>query len=79
MAVPKHLEQAVARLKDASVRIEAARAQPVTLETLQAWLVALTDFSSALSDIQAFNNESVHEKLHELAGRAGLREMPKGS
>ena len=76
MAIPKHLEEAAARLKDASVRIKAAQAKPLTLESVQEWLIALTDFSSALSDIQAFNNESVHEKLHALAGRAGLREFP---
>jgi hypothetical protein len=76
MAIPKHLEEAAARLKQASTRIEAARAKPLTLATLQEWLGALTDFCSAMSDIQAFNNESIHEKLHELAGRAGIREFP---
>ena len=76
MAVPKHLDEAVVRLKKAAVRVEAARAKPVTVKNLQQWLVALSDFAVALSDIQSFNNESVHEKLHELAARAGLREFP---
>ena len=29
-----------------------------------------------LSEVQAYCNESVHEKLHELAGRIGLRKFP---
>jgi len=72
MAIPKHLDEAVARLKDATRRIEEARAQPLAIETVTAWLAALTDFAMALSDIQSFNNESVHEKLHALAGRVGV-------
>jgi polysaccharide deacetylase 2 family uncharacterized protein YibQ len=78
MAVPKHLDEAVARLKKASARIDTARAKPLTLKNLQQWLAALSDFAAALSDIQSFNNESVHEKLHELAARVGLREFPPG-
>ncbi len=76
MTLAKQLEAAVARLKEASARIEQARAKPVSLESQQEWLTALTDFTSALSDIQEFNNESVHEKLHELAGRMRLRKFP---
>jgi hypothetical protein len=76
MAVPKHSEEAATRLKAAAARIDAARAKPLKIEHLQEWLAALTDFSLALSDVHAFNNESIHEKLHELAGRAGLREFP---
>jgi len=76
MPIPKHLDEAVVRLKAASARIDAARAQPASVASLQEWLTALTDFCRALSDIQSFTNESVHEKLHELAGRVGLREFP---
>lgn len=76
MSLPKHLEEAVGRLKEASARIEQARAKPGTLESQQEWLVALTDFSRALSDIHEFNNESIHEKLHEIAGRLGLKRFP---
>lgn len=76
MAVPKHVDEAAARLKAASARINDVRAKPASIDGLQQWLAALTDFCLALSDIQSFNNESVHEKLHELAGRAGLREFP---
>jgi hypothetical protein len=76
MSLPKHLEDAVARLKEASFRIDRARAKPLTLENQKEWLVALTDFSSALSDIQEYNNESIHEKLHEIAGRIGLKPFP---
>lgn len=76
MTVPKHLEEAAARLKDASSRISQVRDLPFTAENQKAWLEALSDFCIALSDIQAYNNESVHEKLHELAGRIGLRKFP---
>lgn len=76
MAVPKHLEEAAARLKDASSRIAAVRDLPFTAENQKAWLEALSDFCVALADIQTYNNESVHEKLHELAGRMGLRKFP---
>jgi hypothetical protein len=73
MAVPKHLDEATAQLKDAALRIEVARTREPTLESAHEWLGALTDFAMALSDIQSFNNESVHEKLHEIGGRVGLR------
>ena len=76
MAVPKHLDEAVARLKDASARIDQARAKPFALDAVRAWLVALTEYALALADVQTFNNESIHEKLHELAGHAGLRQFP---
>ena len=79
MAVPKHLDEAVIRLKEASARIDEGRAKPLTLESLREWLVALTDYAVAMSDIQTFNNESIHEKLHELAGRVGLKEFPPAS
>ncbi len=73
MAIPKHLEEAAARLKQAAARIDKAREEPPSLKALEQWLSALTDFSLALSDIQSFNNESVHEKLHELADRIGYK------
>lgn len=76
MSLPKHLEEAVARLKEASLRIEQARDKPATLDNQKEWLAALTDFSMALSDIQEYNNESIHEKLHEIAARTGLRKFP---
>jgi len=76
MALPKHLDEAAARLKEASLRIEQARDKPITPDNQQAWLGALTDFSMALSDIQEYTNESIHEKLHEIAARVGLRQFP---
>ncbi|MHB8872207.1 MAG: hypothetical protein ACYC8T_00835 [Myxococcaceae bacterium] len=78
MALPKHLDEATARLERASERIERARAKPSTPETQREWLEALTDFTLALSDIHQFTNESVHEKLHELAGRVGLKSVLTG-
>ncbi len=76
MSVPKHLEAAAAKLKDAAMRIAEAREGPVTCENQQRWLEALTDYCMALGDIQSYNNESIHEKVHELAGRVGLRKFP---
>lgn len=76
MAVPKHLEDAATRLKEAAFRIDEARRGPVTCENQKLWLDALTDYCVALTDIQSYNNESAHEKLHELAGRIGLRHFP---
>ena len=76
MSLPKHLDEAVSRLKEASVRIKQARVKPPTLKSQREWLIALTDFSQALSDIHEFNNESIHEKLHEIAGRLGLKRLP---
>ncbi len=79
MTVPKHLEDAVAKLKEAEFRIDEARRGPVTCDNQKVWLEALTDYCLALSEVQAYNNESLHEKLHELAGRAGVRKFPAGA
>jgi hypothetical protein len=76
MAVPKHLDQAASTLKEAWLRIEAARESPASLDSLKEWLAALTDYAEALRDIQEYSNESVHEKLHQLAGRVGIRKFP---
>lgn len=76
MSLGKQLEQAAVRLKEAARRIEQARAKPASVESQQEWLAALTDYTTALSDIQEFNNESLHEKLHALSGRSGLRQFP---
>jgi hypothetical protein len=76
MSVSKHLEEAAAKLKEATFRIEEARKGPVTCENQNIWLAALTDYCLALCDMHTYNNESVHEKLHELAGRIGLRHFP---
>jgi hypothetical protein len=75
MTVPKHLEDAAGRLKEASERIEQARRGPTTCDNQQVWLEALTGYCAALAEIQSYNNESVHEKLHELAGRLGIKKF----
>ena len=79
MSVPKHLDEAAAKLKEAAFRIDEARQGPLTCENQKVWLEALTDYCLALSEVQSYNNESVHEKLHELAGRIGVRKFPAGS
>jgi hypothetical protein len=75
MALPKHLDEAAARMQDAARRIEAARARPRSVESLGEWLAALTDYAVAAADVQRFANESVHEKLHELAGHLGHEKL----
>lgn len=74
MTVPKHLEEAAHRLEDASERVELARVGPQTDENLRGWLDALTDYVQALAEIHEYTNESIHEKLHELARRLRLEE-----
>jgi hypothetical protein len=76
MTVPKHLNEAAAKFKAASFRIDEARQGPVTCENQKLWLEALSDYCVALADVQAYCNESVHEKLHELTGRMGVRKFP---
>lgn len=76
MTLPKHLAEAVVKLEEASSRIGEARAKPINLETLQEWLAALTDYSMTVAEVQQLENESIHEKLHELAARIGLRKFP---
>jgi hypothetical protein len=71
MTLPKHLEEAARTMDLAMSRIDEVRQKPFTAENQREWLEALTDFCFALCDAQEFNNESVHEKLHELAGHVG--------
>jgi hypothetical protein len=78
MTLPKHLDDAVAKLEQASHQIDQARANPLTLENIREWLEGLTNYVKATTEIQQLNNESVHEKLHDLAGRIGLRHFPSG-
>ena len=68
MSLPKHLEEAAARLEEASFRVAELRSRPPTLEGLQAWLAALTDYCEAISEVQRLDNQSIHEKLHAIAG-----------
>lgn len=76
MTVSRSVEEAAGKLKEASFRIDEARQGPVTCENQKLWLEALTAYCEALADIQTYNNESVHEKLHALSGRMGLRTFP---
>jgi hypothetical protein len=69
MSLAKHLEQAAERYEIAASRIAEARTRQRTLENLAEWLDALTELSLASADLQRFNNESIHEKLHAIAGR----------
>lgn len=77
MALPKHLDDAADRLHEAFARIEDARARPTSPESLREWLSALTDYAQALTELHEFSNESVHEKLHLLAGLARLKAFPE--
>ena len=76
MTVSRHVEDAAEKLQEAGRRIALAREGPDTCENQRVWLEALTAYCEALADMHAYNNESVHEKLHVLAGRMGLRKFP---
>jgi hypothetical protein len=78
MTLAKHLDDAVHRMKDAAARVEQARKEPPSDESIRYWLTALSDLCVAMSDIQSFNNESVHEKLRELAERMHVRAVTPG-
>ncbi len=73
MSLGKHLDEAVSRLEGAAYRIEEARAQNVSLDSLRDWLAGLTDYAKALADVQLLNNESAHEKLHAIADHVGMK------
>jgi hypothetical protein len=76
MPVPRLLDEAASRMLEASRRIEQACIQAASAKGQRKWLAALTDFVLALADVQRFSSESIHEKLHELAGRTGLKKFP---
>jgi len=76
MTVSRHVEEAAGRLQEATRQIAQAREGPDICENQRIWLEALTAYCQALADIHTYNNESIHEKLHELAGRIGLRKFP---
>jgi hypothetical protein len=76
MTVSRHVEEAAGKLKEAARQIALAREGPATCENQRIWLEALTAYCEALADMQTYNNESVHEKLHTLSGRTGLRKFP---
>ena len=71
MALPEHLKEAANRLKEASYRIDEARAKPLELTSVREWLEGLTAYVMALSDIHQATNESVHEKLNDLTWKVG--------
>ena len=75
MSLGRHLEQATARLEEAAFRIDELRKKPPSLESQREWLIALTEYCTAASDVQRFANESVHEKLHAIAGRLGVSDV----
>lgn len=77
MAVPNHLDEAVSRLDDARLRIEACRERPTELKVLRDWMEALTDYVRTLAEIHEYTNESVHEKLHSLGRRVRHEEAVK--
>lgn len=76
MSLSRHIEDAAVRVKEASFRIEEARAKPLSLASVHEWLDALTDFVSALSDVHAYDNESVYERLNEIGTRLGVERLP---
>ncbi len=51
MTVPKHLDEATTKIKEATFRIGQARQGPLTGENQKVWLEALTDYCVALSEV----------------------------
>lgn len=76
MTVSRHVEEAAGKLQEAARQIALAQEGPNSCENQRVWLEGLTAYCEALADLHTYNNESVHEKLHELAGRMGLRKFP---
>ncbi len=79
MTVSHHVEEAAAKLQEAARQITIAREGPATCENQKVWLESLTAYCEALAEIQTYNNESIREKLHELAGRMGFRKFPSST
>ena len=75
MTVSRHVEEAVEKLKEAEKQIAFAREGANTCENQRIWLEALTAYCQALADVHTYNNESIHEKLHELGGLAGVKKF----
>lgn len=73
MPIPAHLEDAANRLQEAAYRIDDARATPTSLESLRAWLEALTLYATSLADLHQATNESVHEKLNDITWKIDRR------
>ena len=73
MSLHHKIEEAAERFEVAGAQVADLRARGETAEedTLE-WLEALSEMILALGDIQALNNESVHEKLHAMASRLGV-------
>lgn len=78
MTVSEHLVDAARRLELAEKQIVLAKDDSATLENHHRWLSALTEYVIALSDVQRFTNESVHEKLHDFADRWRVPTFPAG-
>jgi hypothetical protein len=79
MTVSRHLEEAAEKLREARQQIALAREGPDSCENQRVWLEALTAYCEAIADIHTYNNDSIHEKLHALAGQMGLRKFPPSS
>jgi hypothetical protein len=67
MAVTKLMEEAADRKEQAERRLTEMREATFTPGNLKAWLTALTDYALALGEVQEYSQQSIHEKLQELA------------
>jgi hypothetical protein len=67
MALTQLMNAASDRMEAAAVKLRRVRQGPFTPSGLQEWLNALTDYALALGEVQAFSQESIHEKLQLLA------------
>jgi hypothetical protein len=67
MSLAKHLEQATSRLEAARSVLRETREEVATIDGLKRRVDTLEQCVSALSEIQSYTNESIHEKLHRIA------------
>ena len=69
MALNKQLEEAAARLKMASVRIDEIRSRPASQDQMQEWLAALTDYVLAMTELHDLNMETLREDMADFIRR----------
>jgi len=78
MTLRRHSDDAAERIGRAAAKIDELREREVSQEMIVEWISALSDYVTALSEMQSYNNESIHEKLQDLYGRAKVAPATSG-
>lgn len=79
MTVARHLDEAVGRLRQAELRIEAARAKPTGPENDREWLEGLSEYVKALADVNEYSTEILREQIEAVQTRLGIAPTSRGS